>query len=288
MDQTLQFMLLGTFRLCCGAQPLTTVEPPRLQALLAYLVLHHGAPVARQQLAYRFWSVSSERLARTNLRKLLLQLRQALPAADDFLAVDNQTITWRDAAPFTCDVVEVQRRLQQLWDHPLDQDALTALFELYRGELLPNCYDDWIVPLRTQLHQDVLTALDRLVTLLENQRAYGEGIRYAQRLLTFDPLEETAYQRLMRLRAFDGDRAGALQVYRECAVVLQRELGVEPSPETNALYAQLRQAKSSLTPPEVQPSTKSARPPLIGRQAEWQMLRDVWQQAVRGRARFIT
>ncbi len=288
MQQILQISLLGNFQLCDENEAVVTCESPRLQALLAYLILHTGVPQARQQIAYHFWPVSEERQARTNLRKLFLQLRRALPNADTYLTFDNQTIQWRADAPFTCDAIEVRKLLAQLRTNPLDRDGLTALLDLYSGDLLPNCYDDWSVPLRERLHQDVMAALDRLVTLLENQRAYSEGIRYAQRLLSFDPLEEKSYQRLMRLRAADGDRSGALKVYAECTAILERELGVEPSAETDALYEQLRQAKSTLVAPHATTPTKPPRPPLIGRQTEWQMLRHLWQEALRGQARFVT
>ncbi|MCB0186866.1 MAG: hypothetical protein KDE31_21515, partial [Caldilineaceae bacterium] len=179
----LQLKLLGGFQLYNNDDIISTFESARLQALLAYLVLHGAQRQSRQQLAYHFWPVSTESQARTNLRKLFLQLRRALPDAETYLTFDNQTIQWCHNAPFRCDVKDVQTLLKQLHDHPLNQEILTQLLDLYRGELLPSCYDDWIVPLRERLHQDVMAALDQLVTLLENQRAYSEGIRYAQRLL---------------------------------------------------------------------------------------------------------
>ncbi|MEZ4677395.1 MAG: ABC transporter substrate-binding protein [Caldilineaceae bacterium] len=286
---TLEVQLFGTFHLTHNGQALDAMNSsPRLQALLAYLLLHHDTPQPRQQIAYHFWPVSEEGQARTNLRKLFLQLRRALPDADAYLTFDNQTIGWQCDDAVHCDVHAVQALLGRLHNNPLDQDALTALFARYRGELLPSCYDDWIVPLRERLHQDVMAALDQLVTLLENQRAYSEGIRYAQRLLSFDPLEEKSYQRLMRLRAADGDRAGALKVYQECTEILERELGVEPSTATAALYQRL------LNGEETAPATGAAQPPavdrlpLVGREAEWQQLRQTWQRAVRGQPGFVT
>ncbi len=58
---------------------------PRLQTLLAYLLLQCQAPTARQQIAFQFWPDSSEKQAHTNLRKLLFQLRNALPDPDFIL-----------------------------------------------------------------------------------------------------------------------------------------------------------------------------------------------------------
>ena len=42
----------------------------------------------------------------------------------------------------------------------------------------------------------------------------------------------------MRLLALNGQRSDALAQYATCRRVLQAELGVEPAPETRALYEQ--------------------------------------------------
>ena len=66
MTSTLHIHLLGKFRLGYGEQPVTTVNTPRLQSLLAYLVLNREAPQLRQHLSFLFWPDSSESQARTN------------------------------------------------------------------------------------------------------------------------------------------------------------------------------------------------------------------------------
>ena len=43
----------------------------------------------------------------------------------------------------------------------------------------------------------------------------------------------------MRLLAAVGDRAGAARAYHECVAMLQRELGIAPSPETQEAYTAL-------------------------------------------------
>lgn len=61
----------------------------RLQSLLAYLVLYRHSPQPRQRLAFYFWADSGEAQARTNLRRELHHLRQALPDADRFLQLEE-------------------------------------------------------------------------------------------------------------------------------------------------------------------------------------------------------
>src|SRR5438034_317989 len=182
---TLHIHLLGDFLLVSGDTPVTTVTVPRLQSLLAYLLLHRNAPQDRSHLAFLLWPDSTEAQAHTNLRKLLYQLRQSLPDADRFLHADNHSLQWLPTcadAPWTLDILEVEQALVQAEQAKRAQDraamrrALERVMHLYRGELLPNCYDEWIVPERDRWRQVFLQAAERLITLLEEERDYDAAI----------------------------------------------------------------------------------------------------------------
>jgi len=242
---TLHIQLLGDFHLVYGDKPVTDVTTGRLQSLLAYLLLHHGATQPRQHLAFLFWPDSTEAQARNNLRQALHQLRHALPDAEHFLYADTTTLWWRADAPFSLDVADFTRALAtadeaaRIPDQAALRRALEQATSLYHGDLLPSCYDEWLLPEREQLHQQCQAALERLVGILEEQREYATAIPYAQRLLRLDPLHEDTYLCLMRLHALNNDRAGALRIYHSCATILERELGVVPSPATHAAYTRL-------------------------------------------------
>lgn len=292
---TLHVGLLGDFSLYNGDKPITTINTPRLQALFAYLLLHRQAPQARQQIAFQFWPDSSEKQAHTNLRKLLFQLRNALPDADRFLAQDHLTVYWRPDAPYTLDVADLQAALARSRDATgqsivaaltgdLVRQALMQVVELYQGELLPGSFEEWLLPLRQALHQEVMDAMARLIALVEHQRDYQAGIRYAQRLLGLDPLQEGTYRRLMQLHALNGDRAAALHNYHTCATMLQQELGVDPADETLALYEQLLN-QNQLSAPSAPALPSEA--PLVGRQQEWQTLIARWRQTQQGQAHLV-
>src|SRR4051812_21748705 len=170
MPSTLHLGLLGDFSLVYGQEPVTSINTPRLHSLLAYLALHHGAPQLRQHLAFLFWPDTSEAQARTNLRQLLHQLRHALPDADSFLYADASSVCWRADAPFQLDVVEFERALASagMAAHEDDQRAaLERATQLYAANLLPSCYEDWIIPERERLHFRHQQALTRLIQLLE-------------------------------------------------------------------------------------------------------------------------
>ncbi|MFN8495745.1 MAG: BTAD domain-containing putative transcriptional regulator [Caldilineaceae bacterium] len=286
MSTLLKIQLLGEFRLIYGDKLVSEVNTPRLQALLAYLILHRAAPQSRQQVAFRFWPDSGDAQARTNLRNALHQLRNALPEAEQFLQVDASTIQWRPDASYTLDLALFEQALQTAQTAPnptAKRGALESAIQQYQGDLFPSCYEDWILLEREQWQRAYTNALEALITLLESQRDYRMALDYAQRLLQFDPLREATYSQLMQLHALAGDRAAALRVYHTCATTLVNELGVEPSPTTHALYEQLLNLEAP--PPTTAPLRNST--PLIGRDPAWLALQEAWRQAQRNQPSFV-
>jgi DNA-binding SARP family transcriptional activator len=287
---TLHIQLFDHFQLLYNGEPLPALNQGRLHSLLAYLVLHRDAAQTRRQLAFLFWPDSTEAQAHANLRQLLHRLQRALPTAGDFLLLDVKTVQWRPESPFTLDVAEFERQLTcaaeaaRQGDATAVRSALQTAVAQYRGDLLLDCYYDWVLPERERWRETYLKTLERLISLLETQRDYAVAIAYAQRLLRSDPLHETTYGRLMRLHALAGDRASALRVYHTCATTLQRELGVEPSAQTRTVYAQLLNLDGS---PVLPSSYDTHDEQLIGRQAEWQTLLTTWRLAAKGHAHLL-
>src|SRR5260221_2769153 len=290
---TLHLRLLGDFSLLYNDQQVTNLNTTRLRSLLTYLVLHRDVPQQRQHLAFLFWPDATEAQARNNLRQLLHQLRQAFPDVEHFLFADAHILHWHPVTPCYLDVAAFEQTLTlaDAATRQHDQHALQAALEqadsLYRGELLPDCYDEWILPERDRLRQRHLQVLEQLLRLFEVQGDNVTAIRYAQRLLGLDPLSEDLYRRLMRLFALNNDRASALHVYHTCVTTLQRELGVDPDPATREAYERLMQHETPVIPARAQQTLLAATPMLIGRKQEWQALHEVWHAASAGEPRFV-
>jgi DNA-binding SARP family transcriptional activator/predicted ATPase len=289
----LKLRLFGEFNLYYGDEQVTSFSSTRLQSLLAYLVLHPDVLHSRQQMAFLFWPDTTEAQARNNLRQLLHQLRQSLPAVEQFLRVDATSLQWRLKTPYRVDVDLFEEALNRAGeaatqhDRDAERAALKEAESLYRGALLPNCYDDWIVPERERLHQAYSQAIEQLLRLCELQGDYVAAIRYAQRLIRFDPLSEDFYRRLMRLHLLNNDRASALRTYHMCAAMLQRELGVEPDPATHEIYEQLLHREAANGGPVPRQPTLTVRPTLVGRQREWEELQSVWNRVIDGVPHFV-
>ena len=104
----LRVHLLGTFQLLDRGEAVMAVYRPRLQALLACLLLNRGTALTRKHLAFQFWPETSEAQAQTNLRNLLHRLRQALPDPDQYIQMDALHAGWRTDAPCWLDVAEFE------------------------------------------------------------------------------------------------------------------------------------------------------------------------------------
>jgi DNA-binding SARP family transcriptional activator len=200
----MRIALLGQFSIQVDDGPPSSITNPRLQSLIAYLILYPSSPHTRQHLAFLLWPDSTEFQARANLRKLLLQLRQAIPDWAEVIRVEGQTLQWRDTPLTASDIAEFKRAVAA--------DDLALAAGLYRGDLLPDCYDEWVMPEREQLSQLYAGVLERLIASLEARRDYKTATDYAYRLLSADPLNETTYQTLMRLHAIRGNPASAARV----------------------------------------------------------------------------
>ncbi len=273
----LEIQLFGTVRLVYDNEPVTGLEARRQQALLAWLVLHAGVPQSRTRVAHLFWPDATEEQAHGNLRKGLYDLRHTLPDASRFIRVDRTTAAWQPDAPYSLDVWDFQAAAAI----DTEEDVARAV-ELYKGEFLPMCYDDWAMAERERLQRLFQRVLERGIALAEAGRDWVAAIGFAERLRQEEPMVEGIYRNLMRLYALAGDQAAALRTYRACVRILDRELGVEPDAATQDAYRLLLHPGASPARPVM--------PPLTGRRSEWEELLRTWEAARKdgGRVLLVT
>lgn len=286
---------LGQPRFSIDATPYPFTARPKVLPLLAYLLLHRNTPLARDALAFALWTDESESNARANLRRHLNYLRQALPPPQNapWLLQENQSVRWNPNAPTWFDVMEFEAQTADHRTQTTDDAVrrLSSAVALYTGDLLENVYEDWLVPERERLRALYQENLWRLVSLARARRDFSFALQYAQQLAQHDSLREDARRILMTLRYETGDRAGALREFEQFRQHLTNELGVEPMPETLALYENILRNEAVPTDDErrttktdsslvIRPS--SAVLPLVGRDAEIQQLRARWNRAAEG------
>jgi DNA-binding SARP family transcriptional activator len=298
----LSLTLLGGFqaRQDSDAGAVVALPTKKAQALLAYLALPPGRAHPRDKLAALLWGDTGEARARDSFRHTLAALRRALAACPpSILKQEGQTLAL-DPALVAIDAIAFAGLAAAHTPEALEQAA-----SLYCGDLLEGlavsapAFDEWLLGERERLRELALEVLARLFAHRRDTGAIDAAIQTALRILALDPLQEPVHRALMRLYAEAGRRGAALRQYQHCVAVLRRELGVEPEPETKALYQNtLRQgttptasnrtpgsAEAAAPTPEapVARNLSSADVPLIGRESEMARLGDLLQEARRGR-----
>jgi hypothetical protein len=158
-------------------------------------------------------------------------------------------------------------------------------------------FDDWTRQEREYWHLQLHQLFDTLSILYERAGDAERAIEVVTRWLSFDPLTEEGYRRLMRLRFSQGDRAGALRAYANGRAVLAEQLQVEPEPETVALAKHIRhtapfrspQARH-LRPPHASPEQPPANlleGPFLERTAEFGALIQCYQRVQAGQPQLV-
>src|SRR5918997_451499 len=267
--------LLGEVAVSLDGSPLLDLTTLRLQRLLGRLALAPKAGLRRDRLAYQLWPESTEPQARTNLRKLLHDLRRTLPDPDEFLDVGAHTVRWHARASVWVDVVAFTEALSR-------GDAAAAVHH-YGGPLLPACYDDWVLEERERLRTCAVDALARLATSANDELQDDDAVEHARHLLRIDSLHEPSYRLLMEALARRGDRSEALRTYHRCVTTLEHELGVGPAAATVQAYHRLRTPAGSRN----ETNSTASRSPLIGRNREWSAVQAAWRAAADGGAHFL-
>jgi predicted ATPase/DNA-binding SARP family transcriptional activator len=227
-------------------------------ATLAYLAVT-GQKHSRETLAALFWPENDHSSARAELRRTLSVLNRIL--GEGWLVTDRETVSLNiqddptRGSIFWLDVNEFQQQIQacETHDHPPTEACLDCIphlvdaVELYMDDFMAgfslpdsSAFDEWQYFQADDLRRQLASALERLATHYSAIFEVETAITYARRWLALDPIHEPAQRHLMVLYAQSGQKTAALRQYEAFHQLLQDELGVYPSEETQTLVEAIR------------------------------------------------
>lgn len=247
----LRIHLLGDFGVSIDGEPIRSLDKPRQQLLLAYLALYPGKPQPRAHVAFIFWPDSEEKQALANLRNLLHGLRRSLPIIEPFLKIDNRSIYLQSSPSCSIDLDDLKHALKQadLATQGSEDSAarkhLETAVKIYQVELLPKIYDNWIEEERESLRIKMDKALSQLIEILIRTGDFDESIRYSNKRIQFDRLNESNQYKHLELLELSGDRTAALLAYKTYQENLRSELSIEPGSKIHGLYQRIHEKEFS-------------------------------------------
>ncbi len=249
-DHTLAAFMFGRFRVFTHGASINTWHGVKPQTVLRYLLARPGHQVPRDVLVDLLWPDADAEVGRRNLHQVIYSLRRALREAstdttgvivheNDSYRLDERVDLWIDVATFEQHVSEARRRAQAGNDDGAIAEYLNAE-RLYADDYLTDAlYEEWTVGERERLRMSCAELVEGLGALLFERRRFTDIIAVCQRRLRTDPAAEVAHRWMMRVYAELGQRDLALQQYRYCSEVLQREWGLRPTPDTERIYLDL-------------------------------------------------
>jgi DNA-binding SARP family transcriptional activator len=291
--EQLHLHFLGAPQFKLGGEPvdLTAAKPI---AVLTYLAVTRASH-PREHVLDLLWTESAVESGRKNLRNALWTLRKTL--GDDVLRTSGEYLTLSDN--IWTDVRALEQAAESQSSTTLDD--LQSAVDLYRGPLADGLVLDfapefelWLTAERERLANLYLQVLD---TLIEAHRTAGDWtgvIALARQGLKHHPWQESLYQALIEAHARRGERSEALKQFEALRLVLDRELGIEPLPETQTLRDAVKRGmnvsstSSVLRTPSFERKPQSAGGvPFVDRTDERAMLDIELEAASTGQARVV-
>ncbi len=213
--------VLGGFELAVDLRPVAL--PIQAQRVLGYLAVRPST-AQREALAGTLWPDSSDMRARSNLRTALWRIRQAGPR------VVEATRSWvRICSGVHVDSRRASKLAQDLIERrpsaPMTRSALALLEE----DLLPGWDEEWLIVERERMRQLRIHALEALSIRLREQSRFGEAIDAALSAVAAEPLRESAQIALIEAYLAEGNVSEAARQKDAYRVLLDVELGLEPS-----------------------------------------------------------
>lgn len=234
----LSVSLVGRPAIMLGGRQLE-LRTQKASAVLSYLALTVAKHESRERLVGLLWSRSDEEKARASLRQVVRELRAAFEDAgfDGFSA--GRLSVHLDAENVEVDIESIVRLAESGRVHPLLLNTPDLGAKILEGmDDLDPSFRIWVLAKRQTINDRLMRSLG--AGLVAKDIAADVKTEIATAIVNLDPTHEEACCHLMRVHAERGDVAGALRIYKALWNLLERDYGMEPSPVTEKLVADIK------------------------------------------------
>jgi DNA-binding SARP family transcriptional activator/TolB-like protein len=271
----LSVSLVGRLTMRFNGRPVE-LRTQKAGAVLGYLALSETKQESRERLVGLLWSRSDEEKARASLRQVVRELRSAFEDVGYGGFAAGRLSIQLNPEKVEVDIESIIRLAEGGSVHPLLLDTPHLGEHILEGlDDLDPSFRVWVLAKRQTIHDRLMRSLGAgLMAKGVTARARKE---IATAVANLDPTHEEACCHLMRVHAEEGDVAGALRIYKALWDLLDRDYGMEPSPATEELVADIKLGAFE------RPATR------LGAQSEFdmRMLRMVPDRSVSPEAEYI-
>ena len=234
----LSVSLVGRPSIIFGGR-LVELRTQKASAVLSYLVLTEAKYESRERLVGLLWSRSDEEKARASLRQVVRELRTAFEGAGYGGFSAGRLSIHLDPEKVDVDIESIIRLAESGSVHPLLLNTPDLGERILEGmDDLDPSFRIWVLAKRQTINDRLMRSLG--AGLVAKDIAADVKTEIATAIANLDPTHEEACCHLMRVHAEQGDVAGALRIYKTLWNLLDRDYGMEPSPVTEQLVADIK------------------------------------------------
>lgn len=201
----------------------------RSQRLIAFLALHEH-PIQRTYVAGILWGDYTEQRSTANLRTALARLPREACQVVQVIGHQLSLSEW-----VSVDIRETSELTRRIIDRDDRVLRIKGIHRRLMVDLLPDWYDEWAQAERERYRELRLHALEVLCDTLAIAGDFAAAIEAGLGAVAGEPLRESAQRALIRIYLAEGNQAAAVRQYRRFRFLLDRELGLAPSPSLTAL-----------------------------------------------------
>ncbi len=252
----LRVQTLGTFRVWRKGEDISSKAWGREKSIQLFQFLisaRHRRGLHKEQIIDRLWPEASRSSGDRDFKVALHGIHKVLEPdrkrRTDARFIQRQGLTYQLNQEECWIDVDALENYIAIGNQNLNDSAAIAkiayqkALALHQGIFLPTrLYEDWSSGERERLQ---ILALGAMLTLAELELADNpmESIRLSQQALLIDKAWEDAYRIQMQAYFRKGNRPMALKTFQQCKKVLDEEFGIEPLPETKALFRKISEIK---------------------------------------------
>ena len=217
--------------------------------LFKYIIANKSTPITTEKLIDILWPDGNCDNPLKALYSLMFRLRAILKSefSDDtqFFIFRHNSYVWNDSAPYWLDTEEFEQLLTKAKDKSapdkLRLDYYRKAFELYKGDYLKeSSYDSWALPYTNFYKRLYSDTLSEYATLGEIKKKKKSIIDYCEKAIAMDVYEESNHITLIKALINIGQFSQATAHYNYIVALLQKDLGVQPSEQLQALNSQIK------------------------------------------------
>ncbi|HLB23145.1 MAG TPA: BTAD domain-containing putative transcriptional regulator, partial [Dehalococcoidia bacterium] len=203
-----------------------------------FYLLQRNEPVSKEEIFAALWPDLPESKCNSNFHSSLYRLRRAL-FHECVVRDNNGAYALNPKGVFTSDVEGFNSAMLEADVAKNDDARATRLEEavaLYKGQFLASTYSEWVDPVRRELEDRYIEALNELGARRLREGRQEEALQLFRALETVDTYSEAAAYGIMRAHVAMNDGASAVRHYRRFRQLLKDDLDEEPTERLTAVY----------------------------------------------------